>query len=161
MFSHGCSSHLPGKDKKKEQSGAALSRPHSELPITFTEAEILWAKLPLHRHHYLWKLKRTTIFLCVCWLLMENITNPERIKNLADVNSVIISGTAMPYGLWQGSPPTQGMRKNNRDARSLYSNFAKSLPSLQLSVECRDCILPACRLSEATCQDGAQSSMYM
>lgn len=31
----------------------------------------------------------------------------------------------------------------------------RSVPSFQLSMKCRDCILPSCRLSEAVCQDGA------
>ena len=117
----------------------------------------------LHRHHYLWKLKRSTIF-CVCMLAADEKTlqSPERIKNLAEVNSVIISKAAMPYGLWQGSPPIKAGEEKQPWCQVSIQALQRSLPSLQLSVECRDCILPACRLNEATCQDGtSQCSMYM
>lgn len=102
-FPHGCSlSHLPGKDKKKRTvcGVAALSRPGTvNFQSPLLKQKILWAKLPPQTSLFMETKKDHNFFVCMLAADGKTLQNPERIKNLADVNSVIISEAAMPYGL--------------------------------------------------------------
>lgn len=92
---------------------------------------------------------------------MENITKSWKNKELADVNSITVSAAAMPYGLWQGSPPIKAGKEKQSWCQVSIQTLQRSLPSFRLSMKCRDCILSSCRFSEAVCQESAsQASMY-
>lgn len=96
-------SHLPGKEKKKRTicGVAALSRQGTvSFQSPLLKQKILWAKLPPQTSLFM-ETKKDHNFFFVCMLAADGKTlqNPDRIKNLADVNSVIISEATVPYGL--------------------------------------------------------------
>jgi len=122
----------------------------------------------LPRHHYFVETKSNPTFcvcvcvcVCVCGVYSgcwwKTLQNPERIKNLDDINSDIEA--AMPYGLWQGSPLIKSSKEKTTLMSGLYPNLAKVIALTPVLNEMQRLCFG--RLSEATCQDGtSQTSMY-